>query len=51
MLAVHELRASGLTAFAVGAGSAEVPEIADAADVLVDGPAGVLELLRSCVVG
>jgi trehalose 6-phosphate phosphatase len=50
MLAVRELRASGLAAFAVGAGSAEVPEIAEAADVLVDGPAGVLELLRGCLV-
>jgi trehalose 6-phosphate phosphatase len=51
MLAVRELRAAGLSAFAVGAGSAEVPEIADAVDVLVDGPPGVLDLLRSCVAG
>lgn len=58
---VHELRATGpgdtdgmdgpggtaaIAGFAVGAGSAEVPEIAAAADVLVDGPAGVLDLLR-----
>jgi len=46
LLAVRDLRAAGLTAFAVGAGSAEVPEVADAVDVLVDGPAGVLELLN-----
>jgi trehalose 6-phosphate phosphatase len=46
LLAVRELRAEGLAAYAIGAGSAEVPEIADAADVLVDGPPGVLELLR-----
>ncbi len=43
--AIRELRAEGLAAFAVGAGSAEVPELAAAADVLVDGPAGVRELL------
>jgi trehalose 6-phosphate phosphatase len=46
LLAVRDLRDTGLTAFAVVAGSAEVPEVADAADLLVDGPAGVLELLR-----
>lgn len=46
LLAIRELRTDGLTAFAVVAGSAEVPEIADAADLLVDGPAGVLELLE-----
>lgn len=46
LLAVRELRADGLTAFAVVAGSAEVPEIAEAADLTVDGPAGVLEFLR-----
>ena len=44
--AVRELRARGLTAFAIGAGSAEVPELAEAADAIVDGPAGVLDLLR-----
>lgn len=46
LLAVRHLRDAGLTAFAVGAGSAEVPEVAGAVDLLVDGPAGVLELLR-----
>jgi trehalose 6-phosphate phosphatase len=46
MLAVRDLRRQGLIAFAVGAGAAEVPELAAAADVLVDGPAGMLELLR-----
>lgn len=45
LLAVRDLRASGLIAFAVGAGSVEVPEVADAADLLVDGPAGILDLL------
>lgn len=47
--AVHELgdeAAGAITGFAVGAGSAEVPEIAAAADVLVDGPAGMLDLLH-----
>jgi trehalose 6-phosphate phosphatase len=46
LLAVRGLRDAGLTAYAVGAGSTEVPEVAEAADLLVDGPAGVLELLR-----
>jgi trehalose 6-phosphate phosphatase len=46
LLAVRGLRGAGLTAYAVGAGSTEVPEVAEAADLLVDGPAGVLELLR-----
>jgi trehalose 6-phosphate phosphatase len=47
--AVHDLdgaRPAAVAGFAVGAGSAEVPEIAAAADVLVEGPAGMLDLLR-----
>lgn len=44
---IGALRDAGLTAYGVGVRSAEVPELADAADVLVDGPAGVLALLRA----
>jgi trehalose 6-phosphate phosphatase len=43
---VRELRAGGAAAFGVGVRSPEVPELADVVDVLVDGPAGVLELLE-----
>jgi trehalose 6-phosphate phosphatase len=43
---VREVRAAGSAAWAVGVRSPEVPELADAVDVLVDGPAGVLELLE-----
>lgn len=46
LLAVRSLRAQGVTGFAVAAVSGEVPELADAADILVDGPAGVLDILR-----
>jgi trehalose 6-phosphate phosphatase len=45
--AVRSLRSSGAAAYGVGVRSPEVPELADAADILVDGPRGVLELLRS----
>ncbi|MCU1657453.1 MAG: otsB [Pseudonocardiales bacterium] len=44
--AVRELRATGLAAWAVAAVSDEVPEIRDTADLHVDGPAGVVGLLR-----
>lgn len=44
--AVRELRADGVPAWGVAAASADVPELADAADVTVDGPAGVVALLR-----
>lgn len=45
--AVRELRGGGRAAWGVGVASSEVPELAGAADVLVDGPAGVLELLAA----
>lgn len=44
---VRSLRESGVRAWGVGARSPEVSELAEAADVLVDGPAGVLRLLRA----
>jgi trehalose 6-phosphate phosphatase len=46
-LAVAELREAGTPGIAVGAGSAEVPGLADEADLVVDGPAGVVALLNS----
>ncbi len=44
--AVEELRAAGMPGLLVCSGSDEVTELADMADVVVDGPDGVLELLR-----
>ncbi len=46
---IRALRAAGLLAWSVGVSSAEVPQVAAAADVEVDGPAGVLELLLAIV--
>jgi trehalose 6-phosphate phosphatase len=43
--AVRELRAEGIPGLAVCSGSAEVPELAREADLVVDGPAGVIRLL------
>jgi trehalose 6-phosphate phosphatase len=43
--AVRELRAEGTPGLAVCSGSAEVPQLASEADLVVDGPAGVTELL------
>jgi trehalose 6-phosphate phosphatase len=43
--AVRELRAEGTPGLVVCSGSAEVPELASAADLVVDGPAGVIQLL------
>ncbi len=45
--AIRRLRADGRTAWGVGASSAEVPELAEAADLQVDGPAGVVALLAA----
>ena len=45
--AVRALRATGAAAWAVASASPEVPEVADAADVVVDGPTGVVALLRA----
>lgn len=44
--AVRELRAGGAAAWAVGVRSPDVPELAGAVDLLVDGPGGVLDLLQ-----
>lgn len=46
-LAVAELRAAGIPGVTVCAGSAEVSVLADEADLVVDGPAGVAALLDS----
>lgn len=43
---VRDLRAAGTEAWSVCATSEEAPDVAAAADVAVDGPAGVLALLR-----
>ncbi|TAM82327.1 MAG: trehalose-phosphatase [Jatrophihabitans sp.] len=43
---VRRLRAGGLPAWGVCAASAEAPDVAAAADLAVDGPAGVQDLLR-----
>lgn len=43
---VRELRAAGTAAWAVGVRSADGPDLADAVDVLIDGPTAVLALLQ-----
>jgi trehalose 6-phosphate phosphatase len=43
--AVSELRAEGIPGLAVCSGSAEVPELTAQADLVVDGPRGVAQLL------
>lgn len=43
--ALEALRAEGLPGLTVGAASAEVPEVAERVDLVVDGPAGVVALL------
>lgn len=45
--ALRELRADGLPGLAVCAGSAEVPELTQLADLVVDGPPGVAALLAA----
>jgi trehalose 6-phosphate phosphatase len=45
--AVSELRAEGVPGLAVCSGSAEVPDLAAQADLVVDGPQGVARLLAS----
>lgn len=45
--AVQELRAGGLPGLAVCSGSAEVTDLAQEADLVVDGPAGVAALLAA----
>ncbi|MEU9475645.1 trehalose-phosphatase [Streptomyces sp. NPDC048191] len=45
--AVDELRADGVPGLLVCSGSTEVTELAERADVVVDGPGGVVQLLRA----
>jgi len=45
--AVRDLRAAGRPGLAVCSGSAEVTELADESDLVVDGPAGVVALLEA----
>jgi trehalose 6-phosphate phosphatase len=45
--AVESLRGAGIAGLKVGSGSAEVTEVARRADLVVDGPAGVLALLEA----
>jgi len=45
--AVAQLRGNGTRAWSVAVVSAEVPEVAEVADVAVDGPAGVVALLEA----
>jgi trehalose 6-phosphate phosphatase len=45
--AVETLRGAGLPGLLVCSGSTEVTEVAERADLVVDGPAGVAELLQA----
>jgi trehalose 6-phosphate phosphatase len=45
--AAHALRAAGIATCTVASASPEVTEVAEAADVVVDGPAGVVALLSA----
>jgi trehalose 6-phosphate phosphatase len=45
--AVDELRASGLAGLLVCSGSTEEAALAERADLVVDGPAGVVALVRA----
>ncbi|MEU6507745.1 trehalose-phosphatase [Streptomyces sp. NPDC046942] len=45
--AVEKLRSDGIPGLLVCSGSTEVTELAERADVVVDGPAGVVDLLRA----
>jgi trehalose 6-phosphate phosphatase len=45
--AARALRAGGVAACTVASASPEVPEVAEAADLVVDGPAGVVALLSA----
>jgi trehalose 6-phosphate phosphatase len=48
---VRELRAAGLAAWSVLAASAEAPQLRAAADVCVDGPVGIVDLLTALAAG
>jgi trehalose 6-phosphate phosphatase len=45
--AVEKLRSDGLPGVLVCSGSTEVTELAERADLVVDGPAGVVDLLNA----
>jgi Trehalose-6-phosphatase len=45
--AVEKLRSDGVPGLLVCSGSSEVGELADRADLVVDGPAGVVRLLAA----
>ncbi|MFH8800370.1 trehalose-phosphatase [Streptomyces sp. NPDC017936] len=45
--AVEKLRSDGVPGLLVASGSAEVTQLAERADLVVDGPAGVVRLLRA----
>ncbi|GKQ36496.1 trehalose-phosphatase [Streptomyces sp. A012304] len=45
--AVEKLRSDGIPGLLVASGSTEVTELSDRADLVVDGPAGVVRLLRA----
>jgi trehalose 6-phosphate phosphatase len=45
--AVRELRAGGIPGCAVASASPESPQVAAAADLVVEGPAGVVALLAA----
>jgi trehalose 6-phosphate phosphatase len=45
--AVDKLRSDGVPGLLVCSGSAEVTELAERADLVVDGPAGVVRLLMA----
>ncbi|HBW20512.1 MAG: trehalose-phosphatase [Streptosporangiaceae bacterium] len=49
--AIRELRDEGIPGLTVCSGSAEVPALAQEADLLVDGPDGVVTLLNSLAAG
>jgi trehalose 6-phosphate phosphatase len=49
--AVRELRAEGIPGCAVASRSAETPTVAESADLVVDGPHGIVRLLSSLAEG
>jgi trehalose 6-phosphate phosphatase len=47
--AIRGLRADGIPGCAVASASAETPQVAEAADLAVDGPAGIVRFLSALV--
>jgi trehalose 6-phosphate phosphatase len=45
--AIRRLRADGIPGCAVASASTETPQVADAADLVVDGPPGIVRLLSA----